>query len=85
MYFRNLSCKCQLLNNVICGDCSCKSGDYCSNDVCLLNVSGNTYFVATNGNDNNPGTFEQPFLSWGKAFRTAQAGDISLFQRRNLL
>ena len=63
-----------------CGDVSCKSGEYCFNGVCLLNVSGNTYFVATNGNDNNPGTFEQPWGTWQKAFDTANAGDIVYFR-----
>ena len=63
-----------------CGSVTCKSGEYCSNGVCLLTVSGNTYFVATNGNDNNPGTFTQPWGTWQKAFNTADAGDIVYFR-----
>ncbi len=59
-----------------CGTVSCKSGEYCSHGVCLLNVSGETYFVATNGNDNNPGTFSQPFYSWQKGVQVARPGDI---------
>ena len=59
-----------------CGDVSCKSGEYCSNGVCLLTVPGDTYFVALNGNDNNPGTFEQPFYSWQRGVQATQPGDI---------
>lgn len=35
-----------------------------------------TYYVATNGNDNNPGTQAQPFLSWQKLRTVLQPGDI---------
>ncbi len=63
-----------------CGAVSCKSGEYCSNGACLLDVSGNTYFVATNGNDNNPGTFSQPWATWEKAFNSVSAGDIVYFR-----
>ena len=65
---------------VSCGSVSCKSGEYCSDGVCLMDVSGNTYFVATNGNDNNPGTFSQPWGTWQKPIRTAKAGDIVYFR-----
>lgn len=34
------------------------------------------YYVATNGNDNNPGTLEQPFASWQKGFSAARPGDL---------
>ncbi len=63
---------------VTCNGVTCKSGEYCSNGVCLENVTGNTYFVATNGNDNNPGTFERPWKTWQKAFTSTSvnAGDI---------
>ena len=47
----------------------CLSTEYCSHGVCLLNVSGHTYFVSTDGNDANPGTFSQPFHSWQRAYR----------------
>jgi uncharacterized repeat protein (TIGR02543 family) len=34
-----------------------------------------TYFVATNGNDSNPGTIEQPWLNLLVSFRKLNAGD----------
>lgn len=34
------------------------------------------YFVATDGDDNDPGTYEQPFATWQKGFETATAGDL---------
>ncbi len=37
---------------------------------------GADYYVATNGNDNNPGTFDQPWASWQKGFEEAQPGDM---------
>ena len=45
-----------------------------------MNVTGKTYFVATNGNDNNPGNFTHPWYSWQKAFDIANAGDIVYFR-----
>jgi hypothetical protein len=60
-----------------CGGVTCAAGEYCSNNVCLLQVSGNTYFVATNGNDNWPGTFSQPWATWQKAATVSQPGDIT--------
>ena len=67
---------------VTCNGVTCKSGEYCSNGVCLMNTSGKTYFVATNGNDNNPGTFSQPWATWQKAFTSTSvnAGDIVYFR-----
>jgi hypothetical protein len=63
-----------------CGGVTCGSNEYCSNNVCLLQVSGNTYFVATNGSDSNNGTsIKWPWLTWDKAFYTANAGDIVYF------
>lgn len=38
------------------------------------------YYVATSGNDSNPGTLAQPWGSWKKAFATAQAGDTVFFR-----
>jgi hypothetical protein len=38
-------------------------------------AAGGEYFVATDGNDNNPGTFSQPWRTIDKANRTLQAGD----------
>ncbi len=39
-------------------------------------VNATNYYVATNGNDNNPGTITQPWLTWQKGFSTVSAGDI---------
>ena len=36
---------------------------------------GGDYFVDVNGDDNNPGTYDQPWASWQKAFDVAQPGD----------
>jgi len=41
---------------------------------------GATYYVATNGNDSNPGTLAQPWLTWGKGFSTPVAGDTVFFR-----
>jgi len=48
-------------------------------------VSANTYFVAPPdskpaGNDLNPGTINQPWGTWQKAFKTAIAGDTVFFR-----
>ncbi|HPR74056.1 MAG TPA: SwmB domain-containing protein [Bacteroidales bacterium] len=39
-----------------------------------------TYYVATTGNDSNPGTINAPWLTWGKAAFTAVAGDTVYFR-----
>jgi uncharacterized repeat protein (TIGR02059 family) len=41
-----------------------------------LSVSATEYYVATNGNDNNPGTLTQPWATWQKGFNSISAGDI---------
>jgi parallel beta-helix repeat protein len=38
------------------------------------------YYVATNGNDNNPGTFSQPWATWDKAFNGRSPGDVVCFR-----
>ncbi|MGQ1889864.1 right-handed parallel beta-helix repeat-containing protein [Thermophagus sp. OGC60D27] len=38
------------------------------------------YYVAVDGDDSNPGTFEEPWGTWQKAFATAQAGDTVYFR-----
>lgn len=42
----------------------------------------NTYYVATDGNDNNPGTKDKPWATWGKAFNSTavNAGDTVYFR-----
>ncbi|MBU1054477.1 MAG: right-handed parallel beta-helix repeat-containing protein [Proteobacteria bacterium] len=35
-----------------------------------------TYYVATTGNDSNPGTIGRPFKTWSKAWAAVVAGDI---------
>ena len=44
------------------------------------NTSGNTFFVAPDGRDTNPGTFELPWATWTRAFTAAKAGDIVYFR-----
>ena len=41
---------------------------------------GGDYYVATDGKDTNPGTYDQPFGTWQKAFQTAEAGDTVYFR-----
>ncbi|MGA2408178.1 MAG: right-handed parallel beta-helix repeat-containing protein [Bacteroidales bacterium] len=39
-------------------------------------VNATTYYVATTGNDNNPGTITKPWSTWQKGFNSISAGDI---------
>ncbi len=42
-----------------------------------LNLSaqaGGTYFVAVDGDDSYPGTFDEPWATWQKAFDESTAG-----------
>lgn len=50
--------------------------------VCLTfsRAFSGTYYVATNGNDNNAGTKELPFLTIGKGASIAKAGDIIIIK-----
>jgi len=41
-----------------------------------LVTNATTYYVATNGNDNNTGTITSPWLTWQKGFNSITAGDI---------
>ena len=45
-------------------------------------IENRNYFVATNGNDTNPGTFDSPWATWGKAFTSVsvKAGDTVFFR-----
>jgi hypothetical protein len=62
-----------------CGSCgnSCLSEQTCTNGECvpITPSTGNTYYVATNGNDNNPGTLSQPWATWQKGFNSISQGD----------
>ena len=44
-----------------------------------VNVSlcGNTYYVATDGDDSNPGTIEKPFATWERLSGAMIAGDLA--------
>jgi hypothetical protein len=41
---------------------------------------GGDYYVATDGNDSDPGTYAEPWLTVQKAFNTADAGDTVYFR-----
>lgn len=43
-------------------------------------IPGGDHYVATWGDDNNPGTFEEPWASWQKAFIMAEPGDTVYFR-----
>jgi hypothetical protein len=49
--------------------------------ICL-SISAATYYVATDGDDGNPGTLAQPWATWGKAFNATeiQPGDTVYFR-----
>jgi hypothetical protein len=66
------TCKDGIQNN---GETGVDCGGPCID--CVLQAD---YYVATNGNDNNPGTITQPWKTWQKAFSTAQAGDLVYFR-----
>ena len=61
-------------SNKNCGSCS--DGLSCTNNLCISPTSGQTLYVATNGNDNNPGTFSQPYATINKAWSIVNAGGI---------
>jgi hypothetical protein len=44
--------------------------------VATASVQVADYYVSTTGNDNNPGTFSQPFATWKKGFESAGPGDL---------
>ena len=54
---------------------------FCSFLILFSTASANTYFVAPDGNDNNPGTIERPWKTWGKAFNASlRPGDTVYFR-----
>lgn len=48
--------------------------------IYTVQLSGNTYYVSTTGNNGNSGTIGSPWLTWQKAFSTAIAGDTVYFR-----
>ncbi len=48
--------------------------------ICLMAQYEADFYVAVDGDDSNPGTFEAPWGTWQKAFETAQAGDTIYFR-----
>lgn len=43
--------------------------------ICI-SLSGNTYYISTDGKDSNPGSISQPFFTLNKAWAVVTAGDI---------
>lgn len=46
----------------------------------IMHVAGSNYYVSTIGNDNNPGTYNQPYGTIGKAVSMVSAGDSIFIQ-----
>ncbi|RED95994.1 putative secreted protein (Por secretion system target) [Marinoscillum furvescens DSM 4134] len=44
--------------------------------LCAISLFATDYYVAKNGDDSNPGTEDEPFLTIGKAATVLQAGDV---------
>jgi hypothetical protein len=61
---------------IVVNNSSCPEGSILSHGVCLLEVSGNTYFVSPDGDDDALGSYEQPWATWQKAFYSVSPGDI---------
>ena len=59
------------------------STDCTKDDIKVLKEKlymGGQYYVATWGDDMNPGTYEEPWGTWQKAFNTAEPGDTVYFR-----
>ncbi|MGV8141959.1 MAG: right-handed parallel beta-helix repeat-containing protein [Candidatus Woesearchaeota archaeon] len=57
-------------------DCgTCGSGELCVKGTCQEMPTRNTYFVATDGKDSNPGTIEEPWATLQHAIYLAKPGD----------
>jgi hypothetical protein len=76
-------CETQLGTTAHCANCTnvCTAGQTCTNNVCVSQTppqtgTGNTFYVAKNGNDNNAGTISQPFLTITYGISQIRAGDI---------
>ena len=63
-----------------CSVVSCDAGYEIVGNGCVVINIGNPeiadYYVAVNGNNNNPGTIDEPFASWQRGFDAAQPGDL---------
>jgi lysophospholipase L1-like esterase len=62
-----------------CGVCPSGSGLTCNSNNLCVSATGKTLYVAptaNGGNDNNPGTFSQPFFTLNQAWSVVSAGDI---------
>jgi len=57
-----------------------KNKNKASNNEIQIEITGGHYFVAPDGNDNGPGTIEEPWRTWSKAFTKATAGDTVYFR-----
>ena len=53
---------------------------FCTGSLINGQETGNNHYVATWGKDSNPGTFEQPWATWQKAFSEARPGDTVFFR-----
>jgi hypothetical protein len=53
---------------------------FMSSCVFFTNIQARDYYVATNGNDNDGGTIDRPFLTINKAATVAQAGDVVIIK-----
>lgn len=70
---------CIASNTLTCEDVTCGNNEDCVQGICLLTPASGASrrFVATWGNDTNPGTIDQPFQSWQKAVEESHPGDIT--------
>ena len=58
----------------------CIIGFLCLQIVLCEELSAQTYYVATNGSDSNPGTESQPWATFSKAMTVLQPGDTLLIK-----
>lgn len=72
--FSTQMCACTSTAAVHTKNVNSKASDTKTTDAQASGIKG--YYVAVNGNDNNPGTLDKPFASIAKAQETASSGDI---------